>query len=1049
MSLAPSSFKPYLILSLSLLLIIGAVFGFASSFFRIGNNDLFLKSNSKTINLKTAIEDLKFPAYYTEPLNIFNNTFSIQPLKAQASQGFTEKNNQAIRYIDAYTNTDVVKTKYSSMLKEDILLKQPGHPEQFSFQIDTDTYDFEKNQNGDFVFYSKGKKGDELAKLFTIPAPYMFDADKKKSALSDVTSDLTTEGRLTIKPNQEWLNKAKYPVTLDPTIEINIINIHSHPQQGDNWTVDFTTQGKADLKIIPNDQATIDDDEFVSLSCGDQVMNPEILAGDVISYPNWSCDKTATVIHNTKKAGNHTLRFEFGDQRAYAYNSSTTIDLMEYSFDSAAQTAYVSSSSPSDFGTGVDGAATISTNTSLGSDKNYSDLTINSGITLNTAGYIVRCTGTLTNNGIITSNTAHASAGQSGGTGGTGGGAAYTDGGSANGGSGGSGGGRVRIYAAALINNGIVHANGGSAGGATAGGTGGVGPWQNFIGWWEVQGGGGGGGGGGNGGAGGSVELTYSTRTQGTVTANGGAGSSGGAGGAGGTAGCTPASQTNYYGSSGGIRAGTGGHGTLAGSVDQATAGTAGTAGSAGSAGSVTWTQSLSALASYSESTIKTQGTYALKGVATITTSLNKTLTRTIASPLDLTGVNSFNFDIRSTRTGSNIKIGIHDTGGTTTEITPNITNAGAYQTVTWDISGVSNANKDAIDKIVITIVNADAANTFYIDNMTIVNSLIIMRQNVSFKTGLFGAQSNVDLMEYSSDSAAQTAYVTSGVTAIDVGPAVTDRSYSGGGYGYTNLAIENPANATGVLTSFELWFQNNATGVKMGTFSGSAGTFTMRDYESIGSVTGGLKQTFTGKNCDVATGDLLGWYSPTGQIEVDTTGGSGYYYKPDADYFDGSSHSYPSTTGTMSTYATGISGLQSYSESTTKTQGSYSLKGVAGMTSALNKTLTRTIASPLDLTNRNTLSFDIRASRIGSNIKIGIHDSGGTTTEITPNITVADSFQTANIDLSGVSNANKDAIDQIIITITNADTSNIFYLDNMTVSQRTDYNSGSAIIFK
>ena len=60
------------------------------------------------------------------------------------------------------------------------------------------------------------------------------------------------------------------------------------------------------------------------------------------------------------------------------------------------------------------------------------------------------------------------------------------------------------------------------------------------------------------------------------------------------------------------------------------------------------------------------------------------------------------NFDIRSTRTGSNIKIGIHDTGGTTTEITPNITNANAYQTVTWDISGVSNANKDAIDKFII-----------------------------------------------------------------------------------------------------------------------------------------------------------------------------------------------------------------------------------------------------------------------------------------------------------------------------------------------------------
>jgi len=51
-------------------------------------------------------------------------------------------------------------------------------------------------------------------------------------------------------------------------------------------------------------------------------------------------------------------------------------------------------------------------------------------------------------------------------------------------------------------------------------------------------------------------------------------------------------------------------------------------------------------------------------------------------------------------------------------ETTPVIASADTFQTVTWDISGVSDANKDAIDKIIITIINADAANTFYVDNM-------------------------------------------------------------------------------------------------------------------------------------------------------------------------------------------------------------------------------------------------------------------------------------------------------------------------------------------
>ena len=123
-------------------------------------------------------------------------------------------------------------------------------------------------------------------------------------------------------------------------------------------------------------------------------------------------------------------------------------------------------------------------------------------------------------------------------------------------------------------------------------------------------------------------------------------------------------------------------------------------------------------LLDYSEGTIKTQGSYSLKAMAVITNSLNDTLTRTIGSPIDLSGLGTIKFDIRSSRTGSNIKIGIHDSGGTTSEITPNITEADAFQTVTWDISGIADANKDDIDSIIITVVNADAANIFYIDNM-------------------------------------------------------------------------------------------------------------------------------------------------------------------------------------------------------------------------------------------------------------------------------------------------------------------------------------------
>lgn len=136
---------------------------------------------------------------------------------------------------------------------------------------------------------------------------------------------------------------------------------------------------------------------------------------------------------------------------------------------------------------------------------------------------------------------------------------------------------------------------------------------------------------------------------------------------------------------------------------------------------------------------------------------------------------------------------------------------------------------------------------------------------------------------------------------------------------------------------------------------------------------------------------------------------------------------------------------FQCYSEDTIKQQGSYSLECFAMKISALNDYLQRTPGTPINLSNKNTIKFDIRALRTGSNIKIGIHDSGGVTTEITPNVIQVDTWQTVEWDISGVSNANKDAIDRIKITILNADVDNVFYVDNM---YSEEIEMGNALFF-
>lgn len=136
---------------------------------------------------------------------------------------------------------------------------------------------------------------------------------------------------------------------------------------------------------------------------------------------------------------------------------------------------------------------------------------------------------------------------------------------------------------------------------------------------------------------------------------------------------------------------------------------------------------------------------------------------------------------------------------------------------------------------------------------------------------------------------------------AIDIGPGATDRPTSGSGL-YTIVEATNPANATGTLTSFEAWAKATLT-LTIGTFSGSGTSYTPRDYESIGSVTAGSKQTFTGKNCDVVIGDFLGHYT-TADLEAEAIG-TGYYKS--GNQFTAGQQTYTAQGYTRSVYATGL----------------------------------------------------------------------------------------------------------------------------------------------
>ena len=134
---------------------------------------------------------------------------------------------------------------------------------------------------------------------------------------------------------------------------------------------------------------------------------------------------------------------------------------------------------------------------------------------------------------------------------------------------------------------------------------------------------------------------------------------------------------------------------------------------------------------------------------------------------------------------------------------------------------------------------------------------------------------------------------------SIAVGSAAIDRA-GFAGVNYTYILKDNPANATGSITQIETWLVTASTAFEVASFFLVSGTnFSTRDSETIGAVSSGSKQTFSGLDMDITSGDYIGYYGgvTNGQVERDTSGGSGYWY--------GSPDLIPCTNNTFTSYAT------------------------------------------------------------------------------------------------------------------------------------------------
>ncbi|MBA7500266.1 hypothetical protein ES704_03021 [subsurface metagenome] len=107
----------------------------------------------------------------------------------------------------------------------------------------------------------------------------------------------------------------------------------------------------------------------------------------------------------------------------------------------------------------------------------------------------------------------------------------------------------------------------------------------------------------------------------------------------------------------------------------------------------------------------------------------------------------------------------------------------------------------------------------------------------------------------------------------IDIGSAAINRS-NWRDYGVSLIVKENPANASGRITSVDVWFKDGTSGAWVATFyETDPNRFTARDRQWIGPIALGVKETFE-VDLKVEEGDYIGiFFGLEGQIEADTEG--------------------------------------------------------------------------------------------------------------------------------------------------------------------------------
>jgi RHS repeat-associated protein len=131
-----------------------------------------------------------------------------------------QADGDTVRYADVFGSADVQYRVSSEGVKKEIILEEAPEEASFTFTMRMGGVVAREMDDGSIGFFPPGK---ELAPVFRIPKPFMYDSADEPAWSDAVTQSVTQTGsgiEVTISADEEWLasDERVYPIVIDPTI---------------------------------------------------------------------------------------------------------------------------------------------------------------------------------------------------------------------------------------------------------------------------------------------------------------------------------------------------------------------------------------------------------------------------------------------------------------------------------------------------------------------------------------------------------------------------------------------------------------------------------------------------------------------------------------------------------------------------------------------------------------------------------------------------------------------------------------------------------------